>query len=289
MVRRAWPLLLVGCNQIYDLDPTAVRTVDALEPCLAGSSFTSTIPVSIDGAYSVEAARFTSNRQLAYLSLCPTGVADPKPGCDIYTAIYANDQFTGFSRMAGVSASGFYDAYPTATFDNKHMLLGSTREGGVHIFIASTVNGSFDAATITRLPATSMTLANEPFIVNQRVLYFSAMANTNQLWRTEGDPPAFGDQPVLVPGVDLPGAQEFAPVVRDDELEMFFASGSQLAQLDIYTATRDSRSEPFRTPVRIAAASTAGIDWPVWISPDGCELYYINKANNVATLYVARR
>ncbi len=61
--------------------------------------------------------------------------------------------------------------------------------------------------------------------------------------------------------------------------------------LDIYVATRASTDLPFDEPQRIPELSSDGIDWPLWISPDGCDLYYINKTTSPlrATMYVTRR
>lgn len=287
-------LSLVGCNEIYGLDPTTVRLVDARPPCAAGSPFTATADVPIAGDYSIEAARFTRSRSVAYLSLCPTNVADPKPGCEIYTAPYSYDteMFAGFTKVPKASdpQNRFYDAYPTTTPDNQHMLFGSDRSGGIRIYIATTQNGSYDNATVMPLPATDGMPANEPYIVGERALYFSLqIGGSVKLFRMEGTPPTFGTDMQQVRGTDIANNEEFAPVVRDDELEIFFASGREM-QLDIYMATRGSRNDAFGTPVKVVSTTTSGIDWPVWISPEGCELYYINKdANNVATLRVTRR
>ena len=292
MFRSASLLLLVGCNEIFGLDPTTIRTTDAREPCEAGTPFTGSVEVPIVGNHSVEAARFTRNRGVAYLSLCPPDLPDPKRGCDLYTSVYSTqtESFSGFSIMNGVSTMDVYDSYPSITSDNQHLLFGSERDGQtVRIYVAATQNGSFDNPTITRLAGTGTSASNEPYIVGDgRVLYFSAEEMSSQLYRMEGAPPTFGGKSTLVPGVDIANNDEYAPVVRDDELEMFFASGRDFT-LDLFTATRASTGDAFGTPVRVANLSSSGNDWPVWITPDGCELYYIAKSGTVATLYVARR
>jgi len=283
MRRLGIALLLGGCNQIYGLDKT--EPLDA-RACNAGADFGPAMRVDIDPFYSVEAARFTRTRGIAYLSLCPNANKDQ---CDLYLSPYspATETFSGFSKMTGVSAAGVYDAYPTITNDLRYLLFGSGRDGSIHIFVAMVVNSSFDTPIITTLPGTNAS-ANEPYIAGEsgRVLYF---AQSQQVHRMEGDPPTFGGAPVAVAGLNVPGQDEFAPVVRDSELEIFFASGAGgIANLDIYQAARDSTGVPFGTPAKISL-STSGIDWPVYISPNGCDLYFISKTNNVATLYVAKR
>jgi Tol biopolymer transport system component len=291
MARALLVLFVCACNSLYELEDTRVL-LDA-RPCTGGTSFGAPMRVEIDPFYSVEAARFTRNRGVAYLSLCPVGTANPKPGCDIYTSVYSaeTEAFSAFSRMGGVSTQNVYDAYPTITNDNNHLLFGSERNGGIRIFIASVRNSSFDSATITQLPLPGDPAANEPYIVGDgRVLYLSTSGGANaKLMRMAGEPPLFGGQPRVVEGVDVPNSEEFAPVVRDDELEIFFASGSGgTSALDLYVASRANASATFGTPEKLAL-STSAIEWPVWIAPNGCDLYFISKQSGVATLYVAKR
>lgn len=290
MWRAALLLYLAGCNEVYGLDPTKPRPMDAREPCIAGTPFAAGVEVPIAGTYSVEAARFTPNRSVAYLSLCTPGGTIGT--CDLYTSVYVpeTEQFGSFSRMGGVS-SMTYDSYPTLTTDSRYLIFGSSRgfaEASPRILVATAVGNSFDAPTVEPLPGLN-SLANEPFLASRTVLYISREpSGSGALARMEGEPPTYGGSPQLVAGTDLPGFAEAAPVVREDELEIFFSAGTSVASFDIYTATRASTADAF-APVKVDALSTAGIDYPVWIAPDGCELYYINKANNVATLFVAKR
>jgi Tol biopolymer transport system component len=263
--------------------------------CDPGEAFGSGSPVPIDGTHSVEAARFNQTQTVAYLSLCPS--SGDKDQCELYTAPYlpATGTFGAYARL-GVSAPG-YDAYPTITPDGRHMLFGSTRGGLVKVFVATADNGSFDTTNVAELDLVAGALyGNEPSMLGDgRTIYFSAGdygVNGSELYRAEGDPPVFGGA-TAVPGVNGTTG-EYAPVVTDDELEIFFASdralpGSGVDGLDIFTAVRAAPAEPFASPVLVDALTTTGVDWPLWLSPDACELYYINKAGSVATLYRARR
>lgn len=278
--------LLAGC--LSTPPPPGTR-------CSLGDPFPAGSPVAIDGSYSVEAARFNPSQSVAYLSLCPA--SGDKTLCDLYSASFlpATGNFGAYARL-GASGPG-YDAYPTITPDGQHMLFGSTRNGTVELFVASAVNGSFEMPDIAELDLVpGADYGNEPYMLGDgRTIYFSAGnyddGNSSQLYRAEGDPPAFGGA-MLVPGVNGMD-QELAPVVSDDELEIFFASnraqpGPDMA-LDIYTATRDRPDEPFGPPALVQSLTTPDIDWPLWLSPDACELYYINKTVPVATLYRSRR
>ena len=54
---------------------------------------------------------------------------------------------------------------------------------------------------------------------------------------------------------------------------------------DIYSATRTNNNDPFGAVREASLLSTPapGIDWPLWLSPDLCTLYYINKESDEAT------
>jgi hypothetical protein len=96
--RAALLLSLAACNQIYGLEPTTVRPMDAREPCVNGTPFGAGVEVPIAGTHSVEAARFTPTRSVAYLSLCTPGSTIGT--CDLYTSVYVpeTEQFGSFSR-----------------------------------------------------------------------------------------------------------------------------------------------------------------------------------------------
>ena len=301
---------LAGCDLALGLGPIPDGSVSGDTPpgdarvCARGAPFGSPVPVPIDGAYSVEGARFTPDGNSAYLSLCPLDppTSDPqelKARCDLYTSLYtpSTGLFTSFALL-GASAPG-YDSYPTITPDTNHLIFGTSRFGAVQIAVATKQGGMFPAAGVTRpqLFPSPPQGSNEPYILGDgRTLYFAAtISNARwQLYRSTGGPPAFGPS-AEVAGVNTT-AFEMAPVVRDDEREIFFATNrgdpdapDAIGALDIYAATRDDADLPFGTPVKLDALSTTGTDWPLWLSPDGCELFFINKAAGLATLKVARR
>jgi hypothetical protein len=301
MLRLGVVVLLAGCDALFGLEELIPD--DGAKPCAIGTPFARGTPVAIDGTYSVEAARFNPPRSIAYLSLCP-GPGQPDAGdktqCELYSSPFlpTTSAFGAFAKITGISTANAYDAYPTITPDGRHILFGSERGGGeVQVFVASAVNGSFDAPVIAQLSLVAgAEFGNEPYILGDgRTIYFSAGNHGDglgwQLYHAVGDPPTFGNSAMLVTGVNTTNG-EFAPVVTDDELEIFFASDRGGAALDVYTSTRSDRSQPFPTPVVVSALSAGGNDWPLWISSDACDLYYINKTsgtNGIATLYVAHR
>jgi len=296
----ALSILLSGCDQLLGL--TDIHVGSAAPHCDHGGAFPAGTPLAIDGTYSVEAARFNPAQTLAYLSLCDA--SGDKTTCDLYTAfLTSGETFGGYSKLNGVSTPGVYDSYPTITADAQYLIFGSERASGgtVSIFVAAAANGSFEMPTISQLALVPGAQdSNEPYIIGDgATLYFSASLDGSpeswNLYRATGGPPDFGGTATIV-GVDTL-ENEFAPVVTDDELEIFYATdyampGGDGLNLDIFTATRATSSDPFGVPTALAALSGPTIDWPLWVSPDNCTLYYINKehvTNGVATVYVSTR
>jgi hypothetical protein len=280
----------VGCDTALGLSH--------LPLCEVGKPFPTGTPVPLDGAYSVEAARFTTDQTIAYLSLCPANPID-KTKCDLYQSAFSTktQSFGLFAKLDGLDSAS-YDAYPTITPDEHYILFGSDRGGIVGVYIATAQNGSFSAPQITRLALIpNEGHSNEPYALgDNQTIYVGGASHDrtsgDDLWRATGGPPSYGVAERL-DTIDT-DANENAPVVSDDDREIFFASDRanpqpNLLGLDIYTATRARTSDAFGPPQPVPALSSDGIDWPVWISPSHCDLYYINKVDALATLYETHR
>lgn len=290
MWRVIFVVLVSGCDLIFPLtDPTSPIGGGgdaAVQPCDHGAPVAPGTPVSLQTTESIEAARFSPDRSLIYLSLCDTG---EKTKCELYTGtLNATGQYGSFAKLE-ISAPGFYDSYPTITRDSRYIVFGSTRDGEVKVFVGEENNGRF--MNPMAIDVAGQQAANEPYILGDSTLYVSGgNGSDNALYVAKGMTGDFAE----VEGVSVAGAKDFAPVVTDDELEIFFASNRQspggTPALDIYTATRTRPDLPFEMPTRVAELSDpASIDWPLWISPDHCDLYYINKVGTQATLFVTSR
>lgn len=292
---------VTGCDLVYGLGDrdAAPADADVSEPCLLGSPFPAGTPVTIGSAgYSVEGARFSPDQQAAYLSLC--ALDQPKTTCELFHASYfaAEKRFADLIQYDTLDQAGAYDAYPTLTADGRFFLWGSNRNGHLDVYVAAENNGMFPATGITKMSAADGLASNEPYVLDDNVtVYFGGSDNTTGAWdlfRTQGPGPGFGTrQPITSINTDFDDA---APVVTNDELEMFFASKrDSIDSYDIYTAIRTNKNDPFGGVRKLGTLSTPspGIDWPLWISPDLCTLYYINKESDAdtakATLYVTSR
>ena len=114
-----------------------------------------------------------------------------------------------------------------------------------------------------------------------RTLYFSSNrdgnVNISRATRAGATGPFGGS--AIVAELSLPGVNTGSPVVSDDELAIYFSSDrpGSLDTSDIWYATRSSVGDGFGAPVRIAELATASLEWPVWLSPDGCRLYFASS------------
>ncbi len=294
---------LAGCDAVFGL--RNVQTHDAAATCSRGAQFGAGVLVPVGGLHSVEAVRLNPQQTLALIALADvtSNVPPDSNTTDIYQSVVTDHVIGGFSKLAGVS-SVQYDSYPTFTADGHHIVLSSRRVAGSNgksphdaIWVATEANGGFDNATFSPidLDVTGEDSFNEPYtLAGGTAMYFEGSTTSDSnMYRASGDGLAAGD---ITPLSELNTPyREDTPVVRDDELEIFFASdraapSATLYGLDIYTATRDQPTELFGAPTLVTNLSTANhIDYPVWLSPDGCELYYVSKVADLGSLYVARR
>lgn len=293
-------LALAGCDLVF-LDDRDAPAADGAVPesCVLGTPFPAGTPVQIGTlGYSVEGARFSPDQQTAYLSLCDLG--QPKTTCELWRARYfpEDKRFAELFQLEMLDEAGAYDAYPTITADGRFFLWSSDRGAHVDVYVVSEDNGQFPASNITTLAAAADIASNEPYVLrDSQTVYFGGSVNIDDNWdlfRARGPGPGFGAREPITSLNTMAG--EFAPVASDDELEIFFASNRDSGDsLDIYTAIRTNRNDPFGAVHRVAALSTPspGIDWPLWLSPDLCTLYYINKTDDTtmatASLYVTSR
>jgi hypothetical protein len=294
-------LLLGACDLVYGLGGRDAAPMDIVDvaPCAHGTAFPAGPPVQIGSlGYSVEGARFSSDQQAAYLSLCTLN--QPKSTCELWRARYFPDEkrFAELFQLDTLDEAGAYDAYPTITADGRFFLWGSSRNSHLDVYVAREENGMFPASGITKLAAADGLASNEPYVLDDNMtVYFGGLGGSSAAWdifRSRGPGPGFGTrQPVT--SINS-AADEAAPVVTNDELEVFFASKRMGENsYDIYTATRMADDAPFEEAQLLQAMSTPhpGIDWPLWLSPDRCTLYYINKQSDeptaIATLMVTSR
>jgi len=153
-----------------------------------------------------------------------------------------------------------------------------TLAGTFDIFVASraTAAASFGAgAALT----TVNSAANDynPFLASvDQLLYFASDRpggpGGTDIYRVPLNVTAAPVVPTLVSEISTT-ASEFRPVVSDDGLTIYFDRVGTAGD-DVWLATRAAAADPFSGARAVTELNGAGVDFPIWLSADGCTLYF---------------
>ena len=113
---------------------------------------------------------------------------------------------------------------------------------GTTLYFASSIKGSWDIFRSTR---------------------------TGSTWTT----------PVTVDELNTTNALEWAPTVTADGLTVYFGSDRGGTGHVIWVASRASLAAPFGAAHKVAELDKGQDEWPSWISPDSCRLYFTQKVD----------
>jgi hypothetical protein len=154
----------------------------------------------------------------------------------------------------------------------------------------STSDAFGDPSPLVGMPAN----VSHPFILpDESALYFvdtsGIVAGAATIYRAARGTLLDGfDTPVQVPGIAVALGADRSPVVRSDELVIYFTSDrSGGGTSHLWVATRASKMVPFGTPVPVA--SIALPLQPTWLSVDGCTLYSYYEGATRGDVYVSRK
>ena len=226
--------------------------------------------------------------------------SDRSGNADIFTATRASRTATFGTPLAaaGVNTTAS-EAWPTLTADGLTMFFESTRSGPYQVLVATrtTLVAQFSAgAPVANLNAGPTD--GQPFVLpDESALYFvtnrTGTSGGLDLYRAaRGVGGQFG-VPAPVSTVNTP-SNEYAPVATSDELAIYFSSnraGSLTkGNSDIWMARRASPTANFDPPVDVQELNTPDEEWPDWMSPDRCRMYFTRNVSGTArTIYVAER
>ena len=87
-------------------------------------------------------------------------------------------------------------------------------------------------------------------------------------------------------------ATETGPVPNANGTALYFGSSRDdqaATRLDVWIARRAKAGDAFGAPSRVDELNTAFDEWPSWLSPDGCRLYFTSNRGGSYDLYFARR
>jgi hypothetical protein len=214
-------------------------------------------------------------------------IASDRPGgvggTDIYLSTRSSpgDAFSAPTLVAGVNTDA-YERSPRISRDLLRLYLESDRSADSELYVARRPDTASPFRTSALgppgLPGVNDT---DPFLMpDELTIYFSSNRILGKLGsrdiyrasRASGDT-RFGPA-APVPGLSSP-EDDMSPLVTKDELVVYFASSRRGpgSRLDVYRATRASKTAPFDPPVPVAELNTPADEYPTWISPDECELY----------------
>jgi hypothetical protein len=94
--------------------------------------------------------------------------------------------------------------------------------------------------------------------------------------------------PVEIGGA-IPTTGAFAPVVREDELVLYYTVVDATGGETIFVATRKSANDPFDSPRATPDLNRDKAQYPTWLSADGCTILIAATASTVGANLVVYR
>jgi hypothetical protein len=245
-------------------------------PCSALAPFTTIAPLSSLSTPAEESvahlrqdeslAFITRGASVAFYDRQSNGAWDGGAGVEINAGNADN------VRLTDDLLSGYYNAY----------LGGGINSQRIHAVSRGTTSTPFTGSGgRLELGAQNLEADFEPFVLpDQQTLYFvTSRANdaggNSQLWFAKRAGGSSWTPPQPVPGVSsVPG--ERRPVVSSDEKVIYFASERVAnAKQNVFVGVRADKSAPFVVS-EVTELSTASDEYPSWISPDLCRLYFVS-------------
>jgi Tol biopolymer transport system component len=249
-------------------------------------------PVLVDGINS------TSNNETG-VRLSPSELtvyfgSDRGGTYDLYVASRSSPTaaFTGVTALAALNSSS-QDGWPSLPADGLSIYFESNRTGSYQVYVATraTLVAAFSApALVANLGASN----GQPFILpDGSALYlYPASGTAGDIFRAGLGAGGAFDAPVAISTVNTPSI-EYMPTPTPDELILYFASNRAdspaKGDYDIWVAKRASRTANFDPPVNVQELNTAAEEFPGWISPDNCRMYFSRKGASGQKIFVAER
>jgi hypothetical protein len=275
----------------------ATPDVDAgSAPCDATAPWGSITPiVTRSDLYGNGVATLEEDERTIYFDALVAG-----PRATIFTGQRANigEPFTAVGELANVPITTNDTYTPGLSPDGRTLFFTSNRVTGLYrLWLSTRVSptGAFGIASpVTAIGFGSGTSPDdEPFAIADELWFVSTRTGNAEIFKAPIlDGGAVGSA-AIVAELESP-ALDVRPVLTRDGLTIFFGSTRGAgATLDVWTASRKSKSDAFAGATAVTELNTPQRDVPVWISADGCRLYLSSdrppSTPGVVHVYVASR
>jgi hypothetical protein len=264
-----------------------VRQPDSITACDWSGTVQLSAPVPLDA---VNSASSEIEPMLSADGLTLYFASNRDGGYDSYTATRASrtDAFGNVAKNLEVSTDTDAETRLALTSDGLEAFLATTRPGGegaADIWVATraSTGAPFSPTSFQPLDVLNSDL-NEwdpyPSADGLRLYYIvqnwpSGLGNSDIVVASRTTPHGTFSAPVAVAGVNSSEVDD-NPAVTADERVMLLGSGRTggLGGRDIYYAVRPDAQAAFSTPVPLPGINTADNDSEIYITPDGCEVYF---------------
>ena len=187
-----------------------------------------------------------------------------------------------FGELALLAGDGDEQRGPAMTADGLALFVGAGPSGGDYdLMVAVRGNplaefGAFEPVN----GVNSTAIDRAPWIDDDAsTLYFESYRDgTLDIFRTTRE--AGGAFEIPEPVVELvTESEDGAPVLQAGGLVLWFASNREggVGDYDVWVATRSTEADGFGEPINVPEVGSDAIDWPTWVSSDGCRLYLASR------------
>jgi hypothetical protein len=292
-------MLSVACSESparddADRGDAADATIDAGSRCDVTKPFGA--PVLVQGVNTPDDDRpgwLSGDGLTLYFARAPAG----STAFDLYVAT-RTDRASAFSSAAVLSTSTVLsEKRPVLTADELTLFIeftNSASDADIGVATRPSVNAEFGPYVPLAVIDTAKSEFNPWISGDELALYFTSDRdgfNDVLVARRAVASDPFGMPSVVDELSTVYG--DYMGALRGDGLEIFFASSrdTNLANGDIFHATRTSPNDPFDAPTKLGELSDpATNEAPTWISADGCELLFTSdRAGASYDVWTAKR
>jgi hypothetical protein len=254
---------------VGDVTSIDTATIDGRLPTCAASTFTTSAAVSpLNSAGNETFLRLSNDELTAYFAR-----QNPDEVVQVATRPSTTAPFSAPAPLPITGNGTLETTSPTVTADGLTMYFTSSRTGTLgarDIWRATRTVTTTNFGTITRDDElSSVSAENDVFVLpDHSAIYFSSNRGDAiyRIYRAERQGATFAPPEAVL--AEAP-ASVSRVVVAPDELTLFYSTGA-----DLRLSTRASTTVSWLPGADIMAIDSTSNDFPYWISPDLCRLYY---------------